>query len=150
MEINLAGLLPEALLIDLPEIDAQHEEIFRRIESLKLACIGSGPIPFEDFDSLLAYLKYHFGSEERVAGEVGVDFLDHATVHRENLHALRKAFDEVRGGARDVHSFLRYAEYWFERHISEEDKPFAAKVRGCKRKSGSASSVAVLDSGLPI
>ncbi len=144
MEINLAGLLPEALLIDLPEIDAQHEEIFRRIESLKLACIGSGPIPFEDFDSLLAYLKYHFGSEERVASEVGIDFLDHATVHRENLHALRKAFDEVRGGARDVHSFLRYAEYWFERHISEEDKPFARQVRSHRAMSGSTSSAATL------
>jgi hypothetical protein len=31
----------------------------------------------------------------------------------------------VRDGARDVHSFLRYAEYWFERHITDEDKPFA-------------------------
>ncbi len=144
MEINLAGLLPEALLIDLPEIDAQHEEIFRRIESLKLACIGSGPIPFEDFDSLLAYLKYHFDSEERLANEMGIDFLDHATVHRENLHALCKAFDEVRGGARDVHSFLRYAEYWFERHIAEEDKPFATKVRSHQARSGSTSSTANL------
>ncbi len=144
MEINLTGLLPEALLIDLPEIDPQHEEIFRRIESLKLACIGSGPIPFEDFDSLLAYLKYHFGSEERIANELGIDFLDHAAVHRDNLQALRKAFDEVRGGARDVHSFLRYAEYWFERHIAEEDKPFATKVRSHNATSGSTSSVTAL------
>jgi hypothetical protein len=29
----------------------------------------------------------------------------------------------------DVHSFLRYAEYWFERHIADEDKPFAARLR---------------------
>ncbi|MEF8738681.1 MAG: hypothetical protein V5B35_19600 [Candidatus Accumulibacter necessarius] len=29
-------------------------------------------------------------------------------------------------GFADVHSFLRYAEYWFERHITDEDKPFAA------------------------
>ena len=34
MESNLTGLLPEALLIDIPEIDVQHEEIFRRIEAL--------------------------------------------------------------------------------------------------------------------
>lgn len=129
MEITLAGLLPEALLIDLPEIDAQHEEIFRRIEALKAASFGSGPLPFDEFDSLLAYLTHHFASEQRVAREVGVDFADHDTVHRENLQALRKAFGEVRDGGRDVHSFLRYAEYWFERHIADEDKPFAAKVR---------------------
>ncbi|HNC53535.1 MAG TPA: hemerythrin family protein [Accumulibacter sp.] len=129
MQIHGASLLPEALLIDLPEIDAQHEEIFRRIESLKAACFGSQSVSFEDFDSLLAYLEYHFASEERLAREVGVDFREHATVHRNNLYALRRAFDEVRCGARDVHSFLRYAEYWFERHISEEDKPFARGIR---------------------
>ncbi|EXI83011.1 MAG: hemerythrin-like metal-binding domain protein [Candidatus Accumulibacter sp. BA-94] len=136
MEINLAGLLPEALLIDLPEIDAQHEEIFRRIESLKAACFGSGPVSFAEFETLLDYLEYHFASEERIAKAVGVDFAGHATVHRDNLHALQKAFAEVRNGARDVHSFLRYAEYWFERHIAVEDRPFAASVKNSRAKSG--------------
>ena len=28
-------------------------------------------------------------------------------------------------GQRDVFSFLRYLEIWFERHIREEDRPFA-------------------------
>jgi len=136
VEINLAGLLPEALLIDLPEIDAQHEEIFRRIESLKAACFGSGPVSFAEFETLLDYLEYHFASEERIAKAVGVDFAGHATVHRDNLHALQKAFAEVRNGARDVHSFLRYAEYWFERHIAVEDRPFAASVKNSRAKSG--------------
>lgn len=139
MEINSTGLLPEALVIDLPEIDAQHEEIFQRIESLKGACFGSEPISFSTFDRLLDYLEHHFNTEKRIAREVGIDFLDHDAVHRENLQSLRKAFDEVRNGARDVHSFLRYAEYWFERHISEEDKPFAASVRG--RKARPANSM---------
>ncbi|MEF8698020.1 MAG: hemerythrin family protein [Candidatus Accumulibacter sp. UW26] len=137
MEINLAGLLPEALLIDLPEIDAQHEEIFCRIEALKETCFGSGPVSLDEFDSLLNFLDYHFASEERIAREVGADFVVHAVVHQENLQALRKAFVEVRDGARDVHSFLRYAEYWFERHITEEDKPFADSVRECRRRSAS-------------
>ncbi|KFB69511.1 hemerythrin family protein [Candidatus Accumulibacter vicinus] len=139
MEINSTGLLPEALVIDLPEIDAQHEEIFQRIESLKGASFGNEPVCFSAFDSLLDYLEHHFSTEKRMAREVGIDFLDHDAVHRENLQSLRKAFDEVRNGARDVHSFLRYAEYWFERHISEEDKPFAASVRG--RQARSANSI---------
>lgn len=132
METQLAGMLPDALLIDLPEIDAQHEEIFRRIEALKAACFGSGPAPLEGFRSLLDYLKYHFASEERVAEQTGVDFSSHAEVHRENMQVLRKAFSEVLDGSRDVHSFLRYIEYWFERHITVEDKPFAARVRDCR------------------
>ena len=42
---------------------------------------------------------------------------------------LRKALAAVHDGLQDVHSFLRYAEYWFERHITDEDKPFAARLR---------------------
>ena len=129
MENTLAGLLPEALLIDLPEIDLQHEEIFRRIEALKISSIGNGPVSLGEFYSLLDYLEWHFASEERIARQLGVDFVDHARVHDENLRTLRKAFAAVHVGSRDVHSFLRYAEYWFERHIIEEDKPFAARLR---------------------
>jgi hypothetical protein len=68
-EIPLAGLLPAALLIDLPEIDVQHEEIFRRIEALKETCYGNGPVSFDEFESLLDYLKYHFATEESIAQE---------------------------------------------------------------------------------
>ncbi|WP_313951483.1 hemerythrin family protein [Accumulibacter sp.] len=129
MESNLTGLLPEALLIDIPEIDVQHEEIFRRIEALKAISYGSGPASLDEFASLLDYLQWHFASEERLALQLDVDFVDHARVHQENLHTLRKAFAEVVDGTRNVHSFLRYTEYWFERHIAEEDKPFAASLR---------------------
>ncbi|MCB1965798.1 hemerythrin family protein [Accumulibacter sp.] len=129
MEYTLTGLLPAALLIDLPEIDVQHEEIFRRIEALKRASFGTGPVSFEECHDLLDYLEWHFASEESVARERGVDFADHARVHDQNLHMLRRALAAVHDGSQDVHSFLRYAEYWFERHIAEEDKPFADRLR---------------------
>ncbi|MBL8398753.1 MAG: hemerythrin family protein [Candidatus Accumulibacter sp.] len=128
MENHTTDILPQALLIGIPSIDAQHENIFRRIESLKESCYGSGPDSLDEFVSLLNYLEFHFATEEALASTLGVDFLDHSTVHRSNLQSLHKAFDGIRSGARDVHSFLRYAEYWFERHIAEEDKPFAASV----------------------
>jgi len=129
MEHTLSGLLPKELLIDLPEIDVQHEEIFRRIETLKISSFGSGPVSLGEFHSLLDYLEWHFASEERLARQLGVDFADHAVVHDENLRTLRKALAAVQDGSQDVHSFLRYAEYWFERHIADEDKPFAARLR---------------------
>jgi len=128
MENHSTDMLPQALLIGLPTIDAQHENIFRRIESLKESCYGNGPDSLDEFASLLNYLEFHFASEEALAKTLGVDFFDHSTVHRNNLQSLHRAFDSVRNGTRDVHSFLRYAEYWFERHIAEEDKPFAARV----------------------
>ncbi|WP_300337894.1 hemerythrin family protein [Accumulibacter sp.] len=129
MESNLTGLLPEALLIGVPEIDVQHEEIFCRIEALKAKSFGSGPPSLDGFESLLDYLEWHFASEERLALQRGVDFADHARVHQENLQTLRKTLRAVRDGSRDVHSFLRYIEYWFERHITEEDKPFGDSLR---------------------
>lgn len=129
MQSALNGLLPQALLIDLPEIDVQHEEIFRRIEALKNASFGSAPVALDEFHSLLDYLEWHFASEERLAGQMRVDFAAHARIHDANLHTLRKALAAVHDGARDVHSFLRYIEYWFERHITDEDKPFAARLR---------------------
>ena len=131
MESNLTGLLPEALLIGVPEIDVQHEEIFRRIEALKAKSFGSGPPSLDEFDSLLDYLEWHFASEERLALQRGVDFAEHARVHQENLQTLRKTLRAVRDGSREVHSFLRYIEYWFERHITEEDKPFGYSLRSC-------------------
>ncbi len=135
MDVRLVAMLPKALLIDLPEIDAQHEEIFRRIERLKAASYGSEPTPREDFDSLFNYLKYHFDTEESVALQAGAPFAEHARVHRDNLNTLRKALREVDKGRRDEHSLLRFIEYWFERHINEEDRPFAARVRACRLRS---------------
>lgn len=124
MKICLPGLLPEQLVVDLPEIDAQHEEIFCRIESLKAACFESGHVPVAEFQALLDYFTMHFATEERLADEAGLDFVDHARIHEDTLRLLRRALTEVIRGGRDAHSFLRYCEYWFERHISEDDRLF--------------------------
>ena len=129
MNIYLATLLPEALLVDLPEIDAQHEEIFSRIEWLKTACFDSGYVPIDEFQSLLELFALHFATEERIADEAGLDFADHAVVHGDTLRLLHRALGEVLSGGQDAHSFLRYAEYWFERHISEDDRLFVAALQ---------------------
>ena len=60
MEIGRSPLLPEALLVDLPEIDAQHEDIFSRIESLKVACFESDYVPIDEFHALLDVFEQHF------------------------------------------------------------------------------------------
>jgi hemerythrin-like metal-binding protein len=124
MEINFAGLLPEALLVDFPEIDAQHEEIFHRIESLKTACFEISYVPIAEFDALFEYFAMHFATEERIAEEAGLEFAEHTKIHEDTLRMLRRALAEVRSKARDAHSFLRYCEYWFERHIAEDDRLF--------------------------
>ncbi len=123
------GLLPEALLIDLPEVDAQHEEIFIRLETLKDACFDTGAKSFDEFECLLDLFAQHFATEEKIASQAGLEFSGHRQTHHENLHGFGKALDEVRKGARDVYCFLRYVEFWFERHIIQDDKPFALSLQ---------------------
>ena len=137
MKIHFSGLLPEALLVDLAEIDQQHEEIFRRIESLKTTCFADNFIPIDDLTDLLDYFALHFATEERIADTAGLDFTDHLRIHEDTLRLLRKALRDVINGEHDAHSFLRYAEYWFERHISEDDRLFVATLQaGTRSRSG--------------
>lgn len=76
----------------------------------------------------------HFATEERIAQEAGLEFSLHTQTHRDNLRVIGRALSEVKQGARDVRSFLRYAEFWFERHIVQDDQPFAAKLRAISNK----------------
>jgi len=135
MEISLSPFLPEALLVDLPEVDAQHEEIFTRIESLKAGCFENDYVNIAEFQGLVDCFALHFATEERLAEEAGVEFTAHAKIHRDSLGLLHKALSDLRNGGDDAHSFLRYAEFWFERHIIEADKLFVATLkqsRHCK------------------
>lgn len=129
MEICPSPLLPEALLVDLPEVDAQHEEIFTCIESLKSACFDSTYVPINELHALIELFERHFSTEERIAREAGLDFDGHTRIHRDTVRLLRKGFDDIIAGAQDTHPFLRYAEYWFERHIKEDDKAFVATLQ---------------------
>ena len=95
-EVGSAGLLPESLLVDLPEIDAQHEEIFNRIESLKSACFESAITPIDEFESLLAYFAFHFATEERLADAVGLGL-------RPGLAARTQRDGDVEAGILQVH-----------------------------------------------
>ena len=78
---------------------------------------------------LLDFFATHFATEERIAAEAGLEFADHSRIHDDTLRLLQKALGEVINGAQDVHSFLRYAEYWFERHISEDDRMFISLLQ---------------------
>ena len=133
MTIGLSACLPEALLVDLPEIDSQHEEIFSRIELLKAGCFESRYVDIAESHALLTVFEQHFATEERIAEESGLDFSAHAKTHRDTLFLLRKALGDVLSGAKDAHSFLRYAEFWFERHIREDDKRFVATLLESQR-----------------
>lgn len=128
MDINARALLPELLILGIPEVDAQHEGIFFRIENLKYLCVESSELPRVAIEELLTYLREHFLTEEVIAESAQIEFSEHAELHRQTLTTLGRYAVLVLNGRRDVFSLLRYLEFWFERHIREEDQPFAASL----------------------
>jgi len=127
------GLLPEALRVGFPEMDGQHEEIFSRLETLKAACFGNSDLPVDEFRSLLESIAQHFASEERLAEQAAIAFSEHATVHRQNLQSMQDVLEVVVCGVSEAYSFLRFTEFWFERHIIQYDQPFAADLQRIAR-----------------
>ena len=128
MMMTFCPLLPELLILGVPHVDAQHESIFCCIENLKFQCIESNELPLSLVNALLDDLREHFHTEEVIAHSARIDFAEHADMHRRALDKLNEWSDHVISGEQDIYSFLRYLEIWFERHIREEDLPFAKQL----------------------
>ena len=121
--------LPCALIVNIPEIDDQHADLFARLSKLKDICIEANTLPAGEAESILETLRVHCATEERLAKESGLVFTEHAKKHKDMLTAITKAIKEVQEGKTDVFSVLRYVEYWFERHITEEDQNLARNLQ---------------------
>ena len=121
MNAKNAVFLPSSLIVNIQAIDDQHADLFSELAALKLLCIERNELPVAESESLLAALRIHCATEEKLANEAGLDFANHGKKHKKMLAAISKALDDVREGRMDVFSVLRYVEYWFERHIREED-----------------------------
>ncbi|MDE2440855.1 MAG: hemerythrin family protein [Betaproteobacteria bacterium] len=114
--------LPSALVIDIPEIDAQHAHLFEQLEVFKASCIERNEVPVDEAEALFSTLVEHCRTEERLAREAGLDFRRHGEKHAAMLHSIRNVLDDMERPGVDVFGLIRYVGCWFERHIREEDK----------------------------
>ena len=128
MAADASIFLPEALVLHVPEIDCQHQALFAQLEGIKSICVEANYLPIARAEELLLALQEHFNTEERLALAAGYDFSEHALKHEKMLGAIRQGVAKVCNGSKDVFSVLRYVEYWFERHIAEEDKALGVKL----------------------
>jgi len=115
--------LPTALLIGVGKIDLQHAALFQRLIQLKENFLNNGGLQAAEADGLVQALREHYATEEQLAGEIGMDFATHTDDHRNMLQMISKALSDGVEGRADVFGTLRYIEYWFERHIAQDDKP---------------------------
>ena len=139
----------QALNVGIPEIDYQHRNLVSMLNALHTAIEANEPREHlgEILEELDLYVANHFATEERIAKQGGLEFSDHIKTHGKGLRVLNKALDDVRSGARDAYSLLRYIELWFERHINEQDKLFAASLQSseCYRPSRMPVDAGFLD-----
>ncbi len=130
---KLTGFLPAALMTGEAELDAQHDGIFSRIDHLKKLSFQSDTLPAAEVRELIDFLANHFATEERLAQGAKIEFFLHGQEHVRNLRLLDKAVNELENGKLDRHTFLRYLEYWFEQHIADFDKRFAARLKDVRK-----------------
>lgn len=135
MNSETAFFLPDLLLVNVSQIDEQHAELFARLAHLKDLCIESNCLPEAEADGLYQALNIHCATEEQLALQAGIEFSAHAAKHGKMLKAIGHTLEEVKQGRTDVFSLIRFIEYWFERHIREEDQPL-----GVRLQEGPASS----------
>lgn len=129
MNAENANFLPVELMIEVDEVDDQHAELFARLAHLKDLCIEKNGLPVKEADELFAALCLHCDTEERLANEAGIDFAMHAFKHQKMLRGIYRTLQEVREERMDVFSLIRFIEYWFERHIIEDDKPLGVQLQ---------------------
>lgn len=115
-----------SLAVGVPEIDAQHQELFRRADQLITALRGGDRSEVPPLVRFLGeYAKEHFASEERFMQEIGYPGLE---AHRAAHQAFREELAELAGDfqrkgatalvALSVHNWL---SDWLRRHVSGLD-----------------------------
>lgn len=123
---EIPQFLPSALRIGVAEVDDQHAALFGRLVAMKERCLDKNALSLDDVNDLLEALRVHYATEEQLAHTLSIDFAEHAARHDNMLQMVSKALNEAAQGKADAFGTLRYIEYWFERHIAQEDMVLGA------------------------
>ncbi len=114
--------LPEILRTGVREIDAQHEALFRQVNQIEQSCIDRNRLKQEDADALLQSLHQHFLTEKGFAARAGLDFAEHERHHDDMYRTVSLALEYSVQRLEGVFGVARYLQYWFERHIVQDDQ----------------------------
>jgi hemerythrin len=118
------------LAVGIEEIDAQHQELFRRAERF---IMGLSEPTRQDVGILLSYLRLycvtHFGAEESWMRQVGyAGYEAHKSEHDSFIeHILDLSREHERRGSPGLEPMRvgTWLQRWLEEHVSGTDRAFA-------------------------
>jgi len=120
--------------IQIPEIDAQHQNLFRIAAQLHAAMTsGQGKAVTEQIlDRLVSYTKVHFASEERLMADYNYpDAAAHKQEHDSlNGEVMRFQADFKSGRRTMTVQLLQFLRDWLQSHIAMSDTKLAPYIRG--------------------
>ncbi len=123
-----------ALAVGHAVIDTQHQELFRRLESLLAAMMkGDKAEIVRLFDFLGSYVVEHFGAEEKLMQQHAYpDYPAHKAAHERfvaDYLALKKSLDAGGGAALSI-KVQNWCGDWLKAHIAGTDQALATYING--------------------
>src|SRR3954451_15387639 len=134
----------KAHAVYLPQVDAEHRNLFRMAEELHQAvCTGSEAARIPELARLLLVaIEEHFAHEERLMRSVACPEYDW---HKLQHDTMRKRMDQLLDGLEEGDPvapgrFLECLARWFKDHCSLTDRMMGSHVRNFERLHAAAAS----------
>jgi hemerythrin len=132
----------KAHAIFLPEVDAEHRNLFRMAEDLHQAVQAGQDKPQVQalMQSLIASVEEHFAHEERLMKSANCESYEWHRHQHDTLRKKAKLFTEEfeAGDERAPVGFVAFTARWFKDHMSLTDRMMGAEVRNSERLNGQA------------
>src|SRR4051812_13969362 len=133
----------KAHAVFLPEVDAEHRNLFRMAEELQQALRTGAEAArvLELIRPLAIAVEEHFAHEERLMRSASCpDAVWHKGQHDTTRKRIGAAIADIEAGNLDeADEFVEFLGKWFRDHISLSDRMMAAHVRNYGRLAAVAS-----------
>jgi hemerythrin len=128
-----------SLAVGVPEIDAQHQELFRRAERFITALRGGDRAEVSSLVRYLSeYVAEHFSAEERFMHEIGFPGLDEQReahqFFRDDLAAMLADFERKGATPLVALSIHNWLSDWLRRHVGGLDVEIGRFVAAKRRR----------------
>ncbi len=125
----------QALAVGHATIDAQHQELFRRLEALLTAMMrGDKAEVGRLFDFLGGYVVEHFGAEEQeMRTHAYPEYASHKAAHDrfvKDYTELRQSWQAASGSAATTIKVQNWCGDWLKAHIAGTDQALASFLKG--------------------